>query len=176
MKRCRILLLLCLALYCGIGHAEDDKRKSGIEIQSFGGSNGYITNGLMFGFRSVTYLEIVSHLNWGWEMLTGSARGGNLDKDNLTYAGLSMGYDGPLAKIFHYDFSVLLGYGFGREDNLGFYGHSVVIQPEAALGVTMIQGYRATFGVGYLIMPQVSGFNAVSFTIRLEHRIFGGES
>jgi hypothetical protein len=105
-------------------------------------------------------------------MLTGNARGARLDTDNLTYGGLSVGYDGPLAKIFHYDFSVLLGYGFGREDALGYSGHSMVIHPQASVGLTMIEGYRATFGVGYLILPSVTGFNAVSFTIRLEHRSF----
>ena len=174
MKHYRIYLL-CLALLCGVSRADSDKHKSGLEVESFGG-NGYITNGFMLGLRSLHYFDAAPHVNYGYEVVAGSARGERLDIDNLTYGGLCANYESSIGKVLFYEVGAMLGFGFGREDALGFAGHSVVIKPEIALGLSMIEGYRASFGVGYLMMPEVTGFNALSFTVRLEHVSTGNEA
>jgi len=163
------LILLCSIFVCGIARPSD-RHKSGIAVESFG-AHGQITNGLMAGFRSLHYFDMAPHLNYGWELAMGNARGAGLDRDNLAYGGLSLNYDAYLAnKLFFYEVSLFAGYGFGREDALGYSGHSVVVKPEISLGLTMIEGYRASFGVGWFMMPSVSGFNAPSFTVRFDHQ------
>lgn len=144
------------------------KGKGGVQMQSFG-ANGKITSGMMFGLRTQRYIER-SQLNLGLEFMAGSPRGGRLDRDNLTYGGITMGYDGTFGTIFSYDFSCFGGYGFGRIDELGMAGSSFTVQPTVGVGLTLIDGYRATFAVGYLYMPAANGFNAFTFGVRLEQK------
>jgi len=142
--------------------------KSGIEMQSFG-DGGTITRGMMFGMRTQRYLDH-SQANLGLEFMAGSPQGGRLSDDHLTYGGITFGYDGTFGTIFSYDFSLLGGYGFGRVDALGLNGVSFTAQPTIALGLTLIDGYRASFAVGYLYMPSAPGFDHFTFGIRLEQK------
>lgn len=142
--------------------------KSGLEVQSFG-DGPTISRGMMLGFRSSRYIQR-SQVSLGLEALAGSSHGGRLDQDNLTYGGITLGYDGTFATIFNYDLSMLVGYGYGRVDSLGIGGVSFTAQPTLALGLTLIEGYRASFAVGYLYMPSTSGFSHFTFGIRLEQK------
>lgn len=166
----RFLLASFVALALSVGSAEaSDRYKSGFELGSFA-ANGSITNGMMLGFRSLHYIDMIPHVNWGFEMVTGSPRGGVLEGDNLTYGGISVNYDQTLATIFFIEAGALVGYGYGRIDSGHFQGSSAVLKPEVSVGIKAIDGYRASFGVGYLYLPVATGFNAFSFTIRLERR------
>jgi hypothetical protein len=160
---------LVLTLWGSLAQGEDFSRsKSGLEVSSFRDGNS-ITQGMMIGGRSVRYFP-GTRVNLGVQFDAGSSHGQALDHDNLAYGGLTMGYDGTFNQIFVYDFSMLVGYGFGRVDSLGISGHSMTVLPSVGAGVKMVEGYRATFFVGYLYMPSASGFSNFTFGVRLEQK------
>ncbi len=169
MQRAGLVTLFFLLGSVGSLQAEDFSRsKSGLEISSFRGGNS-ITQGFMLGGRSVRYFP-GTRVNFGVQFDAGSSHGGALDRDNLAYGGLSLGYDGTLAQVFTYDLSVLWGYGFGRVDAIGLSGHSMTLLPAVGLGLKMVGGYRATFFAGYLYVPSASGFSNFTFGVRLEQK------
>ncbi len=167
-----VLVISVFAMVSSTSQADDifgDRSKWGISADRLqnGNSGEY---GVLLGFRDVGYFQN-SPAYLGLEAHSGTDRGGTIGQDNLTYAGLSIGFDGNYFRTISYDFNCLLGYGFG---NVGRYlqsGQSVTIQPQVALGLIMISGYRASFTASHLFMPAANGFSTWMFGIRLDRKI-----
>lgn len=133
--------------------------------------------GTMIGFRHLAYFpQGQNSVYAGYEIHTGSAKSGSLGEDNLTYGGLSLGFDGAYFRAITYDFGMVIGYGFGNVARYQISGSSLTFQPQVSFGLMMLAGYRASFSVGYLFMPGAKDFSTWVFGIRLDRKLMSSST
>jgi len=167
-------LLTFAALFAVTAHAEYGRNTSARTRTGFhferlkGGNTDSGTQGFMIGLRHSYY--VYEGLNLGLELMAGAPQDGAIVDNNFLYAGLSVGYDQTFAKIFYYDFSLLVGYGYGSSSTLGESGETFALQPQIGVGVGIVNGYRLGFYPGYLYTPGTSGFSAITFSLRFERK------
>ncbi|NBX93339.1 MAG: hypothetical protein EBQ85_08935 [Proteobacteria bacterium] len=167
-----IILSLVSVLAFAESYSTTDNRtiiRSGFQVQRFkGGNTDSGTQGLMVGYRSSRYLY--KGFSLGIEAVAGAPQDGSIVDNNVFYTGLTLGWDQSFLKILTYEFDVLVGYGYGKSDNLGVSGDGFTIQPQVGLGFVLVNGYRLSFLPGYLYMPRTNGFSGFTFSLRLDRK------
>jgi len=144
--------------------------RSGIQVQRFrGGNTDSGTQGLMVGLRTSRYLY--KGLSMGFEVVAGAPEDGSVVDNNLLYTGFTLGWDQSFFKIFTYELNFLVGYGYGKSNNLGVSGDGLALQPQAGIGFVLINGYRISFLPGYLYMPRTNGFSGFTFSLRFDRKV-----
>ncbi|NDD04894.1 MAG: hypothetical protein EB078_08310, partial [Proteobacteria bacterium] len=127
-----IILSLVSVLAFAESYSTTDNRtiiRSGFQVQRFkGGNTDSGTQGLMVGYRSSRYLY--KGFSLGIEAVAGAPQDGSIVDNNVFYTGLTLGWDQSFLKILTYEFDVLVGYGYGKSDNLGVSGDGFTIQPQ----------------------------------------------
>lgn len=170
----KVWLLIFVALFAVTAQAESGRDSSGRTRTGFhferfkGGSTDSGTQGFMVGLRHSYY--VYEGLNLGLELNAGAPRDGAIADNNFLYAGMTVGWDDTFAKIFYYDFSLLVGYGYGSSSTLGVSGETFALQPQVGIGVVIVNGYRLGFYPGYLYTPGTSGLSAITFSLRFERK------
>lgn len=143
--------------------------RSGIQVQRFkGGNTDSGTQGLMLGYRTSRYLY--KGFSLGVEAVAGAPQDGSVVDNNILYGGLSLGWDQTFFKIFTYELNFLVGYGYGKSNNLGASGDGLALQPQVGIGFVLVNGYRVAFSPGYLYMPRTNGFSGFTFSIRFDRK------
>jgi len=143
----------------------------GFEFEQFkGGESPIGTQGAMLGIRDSSYIMHSHHVSLGGAIYFGTPHGGDLARDNLLYGGLVSSIDMSVFHIFNLSFSVLAGYGYGNSNISGGAGQSIVLQPSVSVGFVLINGYRASFTMGHVYMPNASGFSGRTYGIRIEQK------
>jgi hypothetical protein len=142
----------------------------GFELEQFkGGDSDLGTQGAMLGLHSSIYPFSYHRISIGTSLYLGTAHGGDTSRDNLAYGGLTLGAETTLLRLFELNLKALIGYGYGTSPQVT--GQSVAIQPTLAAGLVLVNGWRASFVFGYLMMPSANGFTSRTYGIRLERKI-----
>jgi hypothetical protein len=177
----KVWILAFLFLFTFTTHAERSGKRSaartrtGFHFLRFkGGTTDSGTQGMLVGFRTSQY--VYDGLSLGVELNAGAPQDGAIVDNNLLYAGATLGWDQTFAKIFMYDFSLMVGYGYGSSQTLGVSGETLAVHPMAGLGVVIVNGYRLGFYTGYLYTPGTSGFSGITFSLRFERKTESGQS
>ena len=159
-------ILLILTFLCISAYAEfpDSRSRFGVEVQGFSNPYNFVQGGTI-GVHAGRYFDD-TNVHYGFSLLTGSRNGGSLATDNLTYGGFQLGYDRSLLDIFHLEADVLVGYGYGANQQ------GMTLQPTVGAGLIVINGWRAVFTIGYLYTPMVN-VSGITFGVKLDRKTVG---
>lgn len=166
-----VSLFFLMNFYAVESTAQGTKTKWGLEAQKLQ-NRGDNDAGFTLGVRHSMYLgdALKNNLYVGYNLNVGSAKGGRINDDNITYGGLLLGADGASMQTVTYDLSTMVGYAYGSAASRELTGHSIALQPTLSVGLMLREGYRASFAAGYLYMPSAPEFSTLTFGIRIERK------
>lgn len=128
--------------------------------------------GWLLGFRAARFFGR-SNVFMGAAGSYGAPTGDPLGEQSLYYGGLTVGYDGRLSRFFTYEVSFITGYGRGkfkmRDPEVEERSH-FVFEPSGSIGVGLGGGWRLSFAVSYLHLPDAANFSGPTIGLRFEHR------
>ena len=166
-----LILGLFLSLFAQTSALADSRYRSKLSLDVAGfKANPENSIGWLTGLRWGQFLGD-SQVYWGLGAFFGSPTGKAISEEYLTFGGLQLGWELAASKKSFFEFDILLGYGQGEFKNLGVKQNSYyVVQPGAAFGFRLGQGWKALFTAHYLHMSDARDFSGPSIGIRLEFK------
>lgn len=166
-----ILLALVVSSWARAEIGYNYRSKLGFDLRALK-TNVDDNMGWLIGFRAARFFG-KSNVFMGAAASYGAPTGDPLGEQYLYYGGVTVGYDGRLSRIFTYEFSFIGGYGQGkfkmREPELLEKSH-FVFEPAGSVGIALGGGWRLSFSVAYLHLPDAVHFSGATLGLRFEHR------
>lgn len=143
------------------------RSKLGIDIRGLK-TNAQSRLGWLGGVSMARFLGS-SNASIGLAGYFGTPQGGNPSDERLWYAGVTLGYDGRMSKVFIWQTCVLVGAGSGKFSS-GTQQSYYTIEPTAGIGFALGGGIRLTVNTSYIHLTDAPSFSGTSFGFRLEYK------
>jgi hypothetical protein len=169
-----ITLVILAAVYAGVGRAEigmNYRSKLGFDLKALK-TNQDREMGWLGGIRAARFFG-TSNVFMGVTGFFGAPTGDGVDEQYMAYGGLLVGMDGRMSRTFTFEVSFASGIGEGKfkaRDPMVYEKSHFVFEPSASVGVGLDGGWRLSFAVSYLHLPDANHFSGPTMGLRFEHR------